>query len=92
MWKDLLNRVVEYDISTMEEIMKNTIKRMIKDDLITCFLDSVILHHRLKKVCRELDTLGIEDNILKNLNVWNLINEQDYLDCNCFMYVIMCVI
>lgn len=88
MWKDPLNKIAEYDISTMEEIMKNTIKRMIKDDLITCFLDSVILYHRLKKVCRELDTLGIEDNILKNFNLWNFVNEQDYLDRNYFMYVI----
>ncbi|KYQ50599.1 hypothetical protein ALC60_10307 [Trachymyrmex zeteki] len=85
MWKDPLNKIAEYDISTMEEIMKNTIKRMIKDDLITCFLDSVILYHRLKKVCRELDTLGIEDNILKNFNLWNFVNEQDYLDRNYFM-------
>lgn len=85
MWKDSLNRVAEYDIGTMEEMMRHTVKRMIKDDLISRFLDSVILHHRLNKVCRELDALGIEDNILRNLNVWNFINERDYLlDRNCF--------
>ncbi|XP_018395738.1 PREDICTED: uncharacterized protein LOC108774193 [Cyphomyrmex costatus] len=87
MWKDPLNRVVECDISTVEEIMKNTIKRIIKDDLIVCFLDTVILHHRLKKVCEELNMLGIKNNILKNLNVWKFVNEQDYLNRNCFMYV-----
>lgn len=83
MWKNSLNRIAEYDIDTMEEMMRHTVKRMIKDDLIS-FLDSVILHQRLNKVCRELDALGIEDN-LRNLNVWNFINERDYLlDRNCF--------
>lgn len=84
MWKNSLNRIADYDIGTMEEMMRHTVKRMIKDDL-SSFLDSVILHHRLNKVCRELDALGIEDNILRNLNVWNFINERDYLlDRNCF--------
>lgn len=84
MWKNSLNRIAEYDIGTMEEMMRHTVKRMIKDDL-NSFLDSVILHHRLNKICRELDALGIEDNILRNLNVWNFINERDYLlDRNCF--------
>lgn len=90
MWKDPLIRAVECDIGTMEEKMRNIIKHIIKDDLLTCFLDSVILHHRLNKVCRELDVLGIEDNILKSLNMWNFVNEQDCsLDCNCFKYVII---
>ncbi|XP_011702193.1 PREDICTED: uncharacterized protein LOC105458522 isoform X2 [Wasmannia auropunctata] len=84
MWKDPLNRVAEYDINMIEEIMRNIVKRMIKDDLINCFLDSVILHQRLSKVCHELDALGINDNILRNLNVWEFVNEQGYLDHNCF--------
>lgn len=88
MWKDPLNRVAEYDINMIEEIMRNIVKRMIKDDLINCFLDSVILHQRLSKVCHELDALGINDNILRNLNVWEFVNEQGYLDHNCFTYVI----
>ncbi|XP_024888292.1 uncharacterized protein LOC112465122 [Temnothorax curvispinosus] len=88
MWKDPLNRVAEYDVGTMGEMMRNIIKRMINDNLITCFLDSVIVHHRLNKVCCELDTLGIEDNILRSFNVWNFVNERDFLlDCNCFTYV-----
>jgi len=89
-WKKPLNRVAEYDIGMMEKIMRNTIKRIIKDDLVICFLDSIILHHRLNKVCRELDALGIKANILQNLNVWNFVNERDYLlDHSCFMYVIL---
>ncbi|XP_012539783.2 uncharacterized protein LOC105838629 [Monomorium pharaonis] len=85
-WKDPLNGAIKYDIDTVEEMMKNIIKRMIKDDLITCFLDSVILHHRLTKVCHKLDAMNIEDNILKSLNTWIFVNKRDYLlNQNCFM-------
>ncbi|XP_039301692.1 uncharacterized protein LOC120356897 [Solenopsis invicta] len=89
MWKDPLSRVAEYDVGTMEEIMRNTVKHMIKDDLITCFLDSVILHNRLNKISRELDALGIENNVLRGLNVRDFVNERDYLpDRNFVTYVL----
>ncbi|XP_011641131.1 uncharacterized protein LOC105429694 [Pogonomyrmex barbatus] len=84
-WKGHLNRIAEYDIGTMEEIMRNTVAHIAKDDLITCFLDAIILHHRLNKVCRELDALGIDDNILRSLTVWNFVNERNcLLDRDCF--------
>lgn len=90
MWQNSLNRIAKYDIGMMVEMMRNIMKRIIKDDLITCFLDSIVLHHRLNKVCRELDALGIEENILTSSNAWNFVNERDYLlDYNCFTYVII---
>ncbi|XP_014483196.1 PREDICTED: uncharacterized protein LOC106748829 [Dinoponera quadriceps] len=77
-WKGLLNKIAEYDVETMGEAIGSIMNCALKDDLITCFLDSVILHHRLSKICRELDALGIEDNILRSLNVWNFASERNY--------------
>lgn len=77
-WKGPLNRVAEYDIDTMNEAIKSAVGCMTRSDLVTCFLDSIVLHRRLNKICRELDALGIEDNILRSLNVWNFVNERDY--------------
>ncbi|XP_072754437.1 uncharacterized protein [Anoplolepis gracilipes] len=77
-WRDPLIRAAEYDIGTMEKAIRNTVKRVVKDDLVTSFLESIILHYRLNKICRELDALGIEDNILRSLNIWNFVNEKKY--------------
>lgn len=56
-----------------------TVKCVIKDEFATSFLESILLHRRLNKICHELDALGVEDNILSSL---------DYrTDCNHFMYV-----
>lgn len=78
MWKGPLNKIAEYDVGMMEGAIRNIVNCTLKDDLITCFLDSIVLHHRLSKICRELDALGIEDNILRSLNVWNFVNERKY--------------
>lgn len=86
--KEPLTRMAEYDIGTVEEIVKNTVKSMIKDDLFIVFLDSIILNNRLSEIYHELESLGIEDDILRNLNIWNLINELDYRrNCHSVMYV-----
>lgn len=77
-WRDPLIKAAEYDIGTMEKAIRSTVKRVVKDDLVTSFLDSITLHYRLNKICRELDALGIEDNILRSLNVWNFVNEKKY--------------
>jgi len=74
-WKDSLNDIAEYD---MDELIK-TVKRIMTDELATCFLDSILLHRRLDKICHELDTLGLEDDILRNLDYW-------MKSCDHFMY------
>ncbi|XP_025159636.1 uncharacterized protein LOC112589669 [Harpegnathos saltator] len=87
-WKDPLDKVVEYDVSTMGEVIGSIANCALKDDLISCLLDSTVLHHRLSKICRELDALGIDDNILRSLNVWNSMNERFYrASHDRFMYV-----
>lgn len=88
-WRDPLIKAAEYDIGTMEKTIKSAVKRVVKDDLVTCFLDSITLYYRLNKICLELDALGIEDNILGSLNIWNFVNEKRYHRANCdyFTYV-----
>ncbi|XP_025263664.1 uncharacterized protein LOC112637668 [Camponotus floridanus] len=94
-WRGPLIKAAEYDIGTMEKAIKSAVKRVVKDDLIPCFLDSLTPYYRLNKICRELDALGIENNILRSLNVWNSVNEKkchradrdcftnpDTMDCN----------
>lgn len=74
MREDFLNDIAECD---MEKLTK-TVKCIMRDELAICLLDSVLLHRRLNKICYELDTLGIEDDILRSL---------DYRkECNHFMY------
>lgn len=88
-WRGPLIKAAEYDIGTMEKAIKSAVKRVVKDDLIPCFLDSLTLYYRLNKICRELDALRIEDNILRSLNVWNFVNEKKChrADRDCFTYV-----
>lgn len=86
-WRDPLIKAAEYDIGTMEKAIRSAVKRVAKDDLITCFLDSITLHYRLSKICRELDALGIEDDIVRSLNVWNFVNERKNRRADCFTYV-----
>nr|XP_012224258.1 PREDICTED: uncharacterized protein LOC105673301 [Linepithema humile] len=79
-WKDCLN--AEYD---MEELIK-TVKCIMKDELAASFLDSILLHRRLNKICHELDTLGIEDDILGSFDCWmecnHFVNPNTAENCN----------
>ena len=69
-------------------MLSHAVKYLIKDGLVDCFLNSIILNNRLNKVCRHLDGLCVEKNFLRYLAVWNYINERDYwIDEDNRMYV-----
>jgi len=86
-WSDPLSGVIEHDENnTTEGVERNSVKRVMRDDLIICFLDSTILYRRLNKICRKLDSLGIDDNILRTFNTWSFVNQDCYTDHNYFTY------
>lgn len=66
------------DEGLLENVLSHAIKFLIKDGLIDCFLNSIILNNRLNKICRDLDGSGIEKNFLRYLAVWNYFNDRDY--------------
>lgn len=85
-WSDPLNEVAECDIgTTRKETRKNTVKCVTRDDLVNCFLDSIILSHRLTKISNELDSLDVEYTTLRSWKAWGFLNRKD--DC-CFTYAI----
>lgn len=53
------------DIGFFERVLKLTVKYLIKEGVIACFLNAVVLNNRLNGICRELETLGMNGNFLK---------------------------
>lgn len=62
----------------VETMLAGLVKFLISDGPIDCVLNSIVLNNRLNKVCRDLDALGVERDLLRHLAVWNYINERDY--------------
>ncbi|KAF7381977.1 hypothetical protein HZH66_013409 [Vespula vulgaris] len=58
-----------WEIDAMEEIIKYTTKCLLNDGLLGCFVNSIVLNNRLIKICRELDALGFDSNVLSNFNL-----------------------
>ncbi|XP_029177025.1 uncharacterized protein LOC114945102 [Nylanderia fulva] len=82
-WRDPLIKATEYDIGTMERAIRSTVKRVARNDLVSCFLDSIILYYRLNKICRELDALGIDDDILRRKKLYRAsLDRNPDMDCN----------
>ncbi|XP_024936676.1 uncharacterized protein LOC112493781 isoform X2 [Cephus cinctus] len=85
-WSDPLDALCEKykDVDVLEEATKHFLNYGIKDGLITSFVNSIVLNNRLNRVCRELDSLHIEKNLLSYANVWNFITEKNYwVDTDC---------
>lgn len=81
-WTDYMDAFCAKDTDVTEKIIKYAIENLVKDG--THFVDSVLLNNRVHKVCQEIDSLGMEQAVLKNMNVWGFINEKDYwLRQNC---------
>lgn len=77
------NETTECDIGA---IIWEVVKHVVKNDLIRPFLNSIILRHRLDKICRKLNAIGID--IARGLNVWGFVNdENNQMDRNWFTYV-----
>ncbi|KAL2713506.1 vesicular glutamate transporter 1 [Vespula squamosa] len=70
-WKDPLGMIRGryWEIDAMEEIIKYTIKCLLNDGLLGCFVNSIVLNNRLIKICRELDALGFDSNVFSNFNL-----------------------
>lgn len=73
--------------SDIDAISWEVVKHAVKNDLIRPFLNSIILRHRLDKICRELNAIGID--IARGLNVSGFVNnENNRTDHNWFTYVL----
>jgi len=80
-WSNPLGGIIEHDKNDTMEGARENMKCVMRDDLIICFLNSVILYYRLDKICRDLDSLKIENDISRIFNVWSIVNQD------CFTYV-----
>lgn len=59
------------DAGIFERVLRQAIKYFIKEGLISCFLNSIVLNNRLNRIYRELDDLGVNNNFLKTYLPWN---------------------
>ncbi|XP_076670788.1 uncharacterized protein LOC143370056 [Andrena cerasifolii] len=83
-WIDYMDAFCAKGTDVTEQIIKYAIENLVKDGLVTHFVDSVLLNNRVNRVCQEIDSLGMEQAVLRNMNVWRFINEKDYwLSQNC---------
>ncbi|KAF7993892.1 hypothetical protein HCN44_011161 [Aphidius gifuensis] len=59
------------DAGIFERVLRQAIKYFIKEGLISCFLNSIVLNNRLNRIHRELDDLSVNNNFLKTYLPWN---------------------
>lgn len=74
----MLNHRGNEEGSLVNSTLGQAIRYLMKDGLIASIVNSIVMNNRLNKICRDLDTIGIEKNFLKHINVWNFINEKEY--------------
>uniref|UniRef100_A0A0C9Q224 Uncharacterized protein n=1 Tax=Fopius arisanus TaxID=64838 RepID=A0A0C9Q224_9HYME len=57
--------------------MRYSFKYLIKDGLITGFINAILLDNRLKRVCRDLDSLSVDKHFFKFLQLPGIISSSD---------------
>ncbi|CAK9805589.1 hypothetical protein ANTPLA_LOCUS4582 [Anthophora plagiata] len=77
-WADCFD-VSGKDTDVRQEMINYAIEYLMKDDLVTQFAEPFVLNSQSNKM--DLDSLAIERNALKSMNVWRFINEKDYWLC-----------
>ncbi|CAK9810747.1 hypothetical protein ANTQUA_LOCUS6585 [Anthophora quadrimaculata] len=77
-WADYFD-VSGKDTDVRQEMINHAIEYLMKDGLVTQFAEPFVLNSQSNKM--DLDSLAIERNALKNMNVWRFINEKDYWLC-----------
>ncbi|KAK2581884.1 hypothetical protein KPH14_002345 [Odynerus spinipes] len=61
----------------MEESIKYTLKYLLNDELLGCFVNSIVLNKRLDRICRELDSLGFQRNVLDSFDLYRSDSEKN---------------
>ncbi|CAK9825588.1 hypothetical protein ANTRET_LOCUS3564 [Anthophora retusa] len=77
-WADCFD-VSGKDTDVRQEMINHVIEYLMKDGLVTQFAEPFVLNSQSNKM--DLDSLAIERNALKSMNVWRFINEKDYWLC-----------
>ncbi|XP_043252502.1 uncharacterized protein LOC122397414 [Colletes gigas] len=81
-WVDYLDTFCAKNADAREEMIKHAIEYLVKDGLVTHFVDPDGLNNRVNRiVCREFDSSTPEQNVLKSMSVWAFINEKNYWLC-----------
>ncbi|XP_076634496.1 uncharacterized protein LOC143348307 [Colletes latitarsis] len=81
-WVDYLDTFCAKNTDAREEMIKHAIEYLVKDGLVTHFVDPDGLNNRVNRiVCREFDSSTPEQNVLKSMSVWGFINEKNYWLC-----------
>nr|XP_011311285.1 PREDICTED: uncharacterized protein LOC105271430 [Fopius arisanus] len=65
------------DTGLLEQLMRYSFKYLIKDGLITGFINAILLDNRLKRVCRDLDSLSVDKHFFKFLQLPGIISSSD---------------